>query len=158
MKSYIIFICTFDFFKKGRHKYTFESICLEDKNIKLNDESQKIILSTKGIMNDLDEELLEFLKYVECSNEDTAQKSKGTLVKHIHERVEEVKNDVSMEVELMTLLERDREKIEEGREEAKIEDVKNFLKLGVSIDIVIKATGLSKEKVEQIIEDIKKES
>ncbi len=27
-------------------------------------------------MNDLDEELLEFLKYVECSNEDTAQEFK----------------------------------------------------------------------------------
>ena len=29
VKSYIIFICTFDLFKKGRHKYTFESICLK---------------------------------------------------------------------------------------------------------------------------------
>ena len=62
VKSYIIFICTFDLFKKGRHKYTFESICLEDNSIKLNDESQKKILNTKGVMNDLDEELLEFLK------------------------------------------------------------------------------------------------
>lgn len=154
MKSYIIFICTFDFFKKGRHKYTFESICLEDKNIKLNDESQKIILSTKGIMNDLDEELLEFLKYVECSNEDTAQKSKGTLVKHIHERVEEVKNDVSMEVELMTLLERDREKIEEGREEG-IKLTKKVLKLftsGEPIDNIAKLCEISVSMVKEIVE------
>lgn len=158
VKTYIIFICTFDLFKKGRHKYTFESICLEDNNIRLNDETQKIILNTKGLMNDLDEELLEFLEYVEKSNEYTVKNTKGNLVKHIHEKVQKVKNDASMEVEFMTLLERDREKIEEGREEAKIEDVKNFLKLGVSIDIVIQATGLSKEKVEQIIEDIKKES
>jgi len=26
-KSYIIFICTFDLFNKGRHKYTFKNVC-----------------------------------------------------------------------------------------------------------------------------------
>ena len=95
---------------------------LEDNSIILNDESQKIILNTKGIMNDLDEELLEFLKYVEYSNEDTAKNAKGNLVKNIHERVKEVKNDISMEVEFMTLLERDREKIEEGKKKKRREN------------------------------------
>jgi predicted transposase/invertase (TIGR01784 family) len=64
-KSYIIFICTFDLFNKGRHKYTFQNVCLEDNSIILNDEAQKIILNTKGILNDLNDELLEFLNYVE---------------------------------------------------------------------------------------------
>lgn len=50
-------ICTFDLFNKGRHKYTFQSICLEDNEIVLNDEVEKIVLNTKGIMNDLSEEL-----------------------------------------------------------------------------------------------------
>ena len=151
VKSYIIFVCTFDLFKKGRHKYTFESICLEDNSINLNDESQKIILSTKGVMNDLDEELLEFLKYVECSNEDTVKNSKGNLVKHIHERVEEVKNDESMEVEYMTLLERDREKIEEGREEGReeerIEIAKEMLKDNEPLEKIIKYSKLTKEQI-----------
>ncbi|OPJ57777.1 hypothetical protein CLCHR_42290 [Clostridium chromiireducens] len=60
-KSYIIFICTFDLFDKGHHKYTFQNVCLEDSSITLNDEAQKIALNTKGIMKDLSEELLEFL-------------------------------------------------------------------------------------------------
>ena len=64
-KSYVIFICTFDLFNKGLHKYTFQNVCLEDNSILLNDEAQKIILNTKGFMNDLSEELLEFLEYVE---------------------------------------------------------------------------------------------
>ena len=34
-KSYIIFICTFDLFNKGRHKYTFETVCKEDNSIRL---------------------------------------------------------------------------------------------------------------------------
>ena len=47
----------------------------------------------------------------------------------------------------MTLLERDREKIEEGKEQARLEIAKNMKALGIDIDIVIKATGLSKEEV-----------
>ena len=34
-QSYIIFICPFDLFGKGRHIYTFENTCKEDKDISL---------------------------------------------------------------------------------------------------------------------------
>ena len=50
----------------------------------------------------------------------------------------------------MTLLERDREKLEEGIQKAKLEDAENLLKLGVSEDIIIKATGLSIEQIDEI--------
>jgi predicted transposase/invertase (TIGR01784 family) len=114
-KSYIIFICTFDLFSKGRHKYAFRNICLEDNSIELNDQAEKIILNTKGFMKDLSNELLEFLTYIEDSRDEIVKNFNGNLVKSIHKRVQEVKNDVSVEVEYMTLLERDREKIEEGK-------------------------------------------
>ena len=58
-------------------------------------------------MNDLDKELLEFLKHVEVSTDDIVNTSKGNLVKNIHKRVQEVKSDISVEVEFMTLLEKD---------------------------------------------------
>ena len=70
----------------------------------------------------------------------------------------------------MTLLERDREKIEEGREagriegrregreegreegkeEGKLEIARNMKALGFNIDAIVKATGLSKEQVLKI--------
>lgn len=156
--SFIIFICTFDYFNKGRHKYTFENICTEDSSIKLNDESQKIILSTKGVMNDLSDELLEFLRYIENSNDEEAEKASGNLVKHIHDRVKKVKNDDTVEVEFMTLLERDREKREEGieiGEQKGIELTKNVFKLfnkGVSISEIAKECNISESKVKKILE------
>ncbi|WP_243156180.1 hypothetical protein [Clostridium sp. C2-6-12] len=78
-------------------------------------------------MNDLSEELLEVLDYVEETTEDKVKHVNGNLVKTIHKRIQEVKNDVLMEVYIlkkceaqsrtyMTLLERDREKIQEGVE------------------------------------------
>lgn len=164
-KSYIIFICTFDLFDKGRHKYTFQNVCLEDNSIMLNDEAQKIILNSKVIMNDLSDELLEFLAYVEDSTDDKVKHAKGNLVKNIHRRVKEVKSDILMEVHIvkkceaqsrsyMTLLERDREKIEEGREEG-ILLTKKVLKLsnsGCTISQIAKECNISEEEVRRILE------
>jgi len=129
-------------------------MCLEDNSIMLNDEAQKIILNSKGIMNDLSDELLEFLAYVEDSTDDKVKHAKGNLVKNIHKRVQEVKSDISVEVEFMTLLERDREKIEEGREEG-ILLTKKVLKLsnsGYSIIQIAKECKISEEEVRRILE------
>jgi len=124
----------------------------------LNDEAQKIVLNTRGIMNDLSEELLEFLNYVEDSTDDTVKNFKGNLVRSIHKRVQEVKNDILMEVEFMTLLERDREKIEEGIEVGKEEGIlltKKVLKLsnsGYTISQIAKECNISEEEVKRILE------
>ncbi len=161
-KSYIIFICTFDLFNKGRHRYTFETVCKEDNSIKLEDDTNKIILNTKGVMKDLNDEIIEFLKYVEHSDYEIAEKAKGNLVKNIHKKVIEVKNNPKVEVEFMTLLERDREKVEEGRQEGikegrqeGIEIAKKVFKLlssGESIINIAKICKISEEKVREIIE------
>jgi predicted transposase/invertase (TIGR01784 family) len=50
-------------------------------------------------------------------------------------------------MDVVKKLEIDKKLIEEGRLEGKIEDAKNLLNLGVSVDIIIKATGLSEEEV-----------
>lgn len=152
-KSYVIFICTFDYFKFGRHKYTFENVCLEDNNIRLKDDTQKIILNTKGYIDDLEEELLEFLRYVEDSSEKTVKSTKGKLVKHIHEKVINVKKDKKVEVEFMTLLERDREKIEEGKVELLIKQL--YKKFGkVPKEYEEKLEKLSSQVIETIATDI----
>ncbi len=149
-KSYIIFICTFDLFEVGRHKYTFETVCIEDSSIKLKDDTNKIILNTTGVVRDLSDELIDFLKYVEHSDDKIAEKSTGTLVKNIHKKVAEVKNNPNVEVEFMTLLERDREKLEEGIELAK--KVFKLLSKGESISNIAKICEISEEKVKEIIE------
>ena len=64
-KSYIIFICTFDQFNRGRHIYHFENRCREDPSLCLEDGTEKIFLNTKGTMNDVDDELRSLLDYFE---------------------------------------------------------------------------------------------
>ena len=61
---YIIFICPFDLFGQGRHIYTFENYCKEDKNILLGDDAVKIFLNADGKLDDVSKELRAFLDYV----------------------------------------------------------------------------------------------
>ena len=72
------------------------------------------------------------------------------LVKQIHTRVEEVKHSEEMEVEYMTLLERDREKIEkgieQGKEATKEEVARNLLDI-LDVDSIAERVGLSSERV-----------
>ena len=159
-KSFIIFICTFDPFKKGRHMYTFKNVCLQDTSVVLGDETEKIFLSTAGQINDVDEEMLEFLAYIEQTTEQFAKMAESDLVRALHQKVTAVKTDQRMEVEYMTLLERDREKIEIGREEGRVEGAKNereknvrsLLSAGVEIEKIAQAIGISKEEIKRIVE------
>ncbi|MGL6175146.1 MAG: Rpn family recombination-promoting nuclease/putative transposase, partial [Cellulosilyticaceae bacterium] len=66
-KSFVIFICSFDPFNKGRHLYTFENRCCEDHGLALGDETTKLFLNTRGKLNDVDEEMIEFLTYIDES-------------------------------------------------------------------------------------------
>ena len=68
-------------------------------------------------MHDVDPEMQEFLSYVENTTDDFAAQARSPLIKEIHKKVTEVKESKEMEVEYMTLLQRDRENIELGREE-----------------------------------------
>ena len=99
-KSYIIFICTFDPFSDGRHIYTFENRCLEDLSLTLGDETTEIFLSTKGKKDD---EIKDFLAYIENSTDACAQQTSSQLVKAIHKRVTEIKLDKDMELQYMNL-------------------------------------------------------
>ena len=56
----------------------------------------------------------EFLAYIENTTDTFAQQAKSSLVKKIHQRVIYVKQSKEMEAEYMTLLQRDRENIEQG--------------------------------------------
>ena len=102
-KSYIIFICTFDPFSDGRHIYTFENRCLEDLSLTLGDETTEIFLSTKGKKDDVDDEIKDFLAYIENSTDACAQQTSSQLVKAIHKRVTEIKLDKDMEPQYMNL-------------------------------------------------------
>ena len=63
-KTYVIFVCTFDFFKKDRYVYTFKRQCQEDPEIYLADEATTVILNARGKIGEVGEELKNALRYI----------------------------------------------------------------------------------------------
>ncbi len=109
--SYIIFICTFDEFGKGRHVYTFEDICLEDTTIRLEDGARKIFLCASGEMNDCSEKMREFLDYL------AARTITGEFSARIDDEVKRSRAQEEWRLDYMTLEEKYREKYKEGLEQ-----------------------------------------
>ena len=64
-ESYVIFICTFDPFKKGQGCYFFSNKCHNDSSLSLNDGRAIIFFNTKGDFSSLSETATEFLSYME---------------------------------------------------------------------------------------------
>ena len=85
-KTIIIFICPFDPFDEGRYIYTFENLCLENKDLRLKDGATKIFLNTKGVIGDVDSEIIAFLQYVDGVVSD------NSLVQEIEQEIQKVKS------------------------------------------------------------------
>lgn len=164
-KSFVIFICTFDPFGENRHLYTFANTCLQNPYLALGDDTYKVFLNTKGTLDDVDYDLKAFLKYIEESTDEFVSTTHSQLVKAIHTKVQQVKNDQRMEVEYMTLLERDKEKylegleqgIEQGIEQGEAQSLKIF-KLyleGMNATDIAKKLNLPFEKVNHLLKSLK---
>ena len=134
-ESYVIFICTFDFFEKGRSVYEFENVCLEDSEIKLNDGTHKMFLNTKGDKSDINEELKSLLEYFDGSepeSELTRKIDRKVIAARKNERWRREYMSLQMEMNLKY-----REGLKAGEEkgralgqsEGKIETQKNINRL-----------------------------
>ena len=116
-KSIIIFICPFDPFGEGRYIYTFENICLEDKEVKLEDGTTKLFLNTKGSVGEIDRSVKAFLQYV------NGVSSEDRLVQEIEQEIEKVRREEGEKVNYMTFAMKMMEERKEGFREGKLEGI-----------------------------------
>ncbi len=125
-RSFVIFICMEDIFRKGRHIYTFENRCREDTDLVLGDGTVKLFLNPCSEMNDVTPELKNFLTYL--AERITADE----YTRKVEEAVETAKRDPRLRVEYMSyyadqadhraeLEESHAKGFEEGREESREE-------------------------------------
>jgi len=164
-KNIVIFICTFDPFYEDRHIYTFENRCIQDTELRLGDDTTKIILNTKGKLDDIPRPLKLFLNYIE-----TGEVS-DEYTKELDEAVREVRTNEKWREPIMTVemmlkdaaYEARMEGIAEGKEEGKAEGlaeglaegasmekretVKRMLEAGMAIESIRIATGLTEEEI-----------
>lgn len=127
--SYVIFICTFDFFESNKSMYEFENICINKPELKLNGGTHKIFLNTKGDRSGISKELKLLLDYFD------GKEPESKLAKKIAQKVFEAKRNDQWRREYMSyqmeLNQQYRNGKEEGRKEG-IDDMSKLIKMLIS--------------------------
>lgn len=143
-ESFIIFICLFDVLGKNRSVYTFENICLEDKNISLQDGTKKVIINSEAFKSTEDKDLKGFLEYLNIG------KAKSKFTREIEAMIQTVKNNeqARQEYRLMSTFEMDARY--KGAYETKRETAKILKQLGDSIQKIMQVTGLPEAEIEKL--------
>ncbi len=166
--SYVIFICIPDIFKKGLGKYTFENLCLENPEIKLNDRAYKYFFIARNYDKLLNEQQKAFMKCM-LSNE-----SSSTFTEKIIRMVKNAKLNTQwrnsfMEFERQLAYSFREGKAEgkaegmelgkaEGRDEKAVEASVELLKKGVAPEIIAECVKLPLERVLELEKGIKTEN
>lgn len=156
-ESYILFICLEDPFGKGKAVYKF---CTKDEEsgLVLNDRTHKVIYNASSFNKAADNKVKALLSYIKNKT------STDALTTKIQSAVNDFKSSKPRRAEYMLwkdqLAEWKEDAMEEGRAigmtEGKLEDAENFLKMGVALEVVLKATGLTEEQLKPVLDKIEK--
>ena len=142
--SFIIFICLFDVIGKNRLVYTFENICIEDKNISLQDGTKKVIINSEAFKNTEDKDLKEFLEYLKTG------KATNEFTRRIEKMIQTIKQNeqARQEYRLMSTFEMDAR--DKGFSEGLKQTAKNMKMEKLDISLIKKITGLSESEIEKL--------
>ena len=134
-RSFVIFICTFDLFGEGRHIYTFENRCIQNLDLGLGDDTTKIILNTKGTMDDVTPEMKKLLDFID------GKEPEDDFTRELDEAVQSVRKNEKWRLDYMTLQMNYQEKYEQGYDEG---DRKRAISVAMRM---IEANKLSLEEI-----------
>ena len=143
--AFVIFICTFDPFRQGRHIYTFSNTCSEVNGLKLNDGAVTVFLNAKGKADDINGELKAFLDLMigkSVSNDDP-------FIRRIEDQMKIAMQSAEWRRDYMLQLLHDIEERNEGRAEGLAEGIAagraDVLDKAITL---LQAKGISDEEID----------
>ncbi len=160
--SFVIFICDFDLFKKGRSIYTFQNICLEDTKVHLDDKTTKIFLNSKSDGLDVSEDLKAFLDFVRTNT------ASNDFTKRLESEMDKTRKNEDWRKEYMSLYVRDQimfnrgkhEGLELGRHEGSIQKLIELLvkkvKKNKSLQVIADELEVDVNEIKDLLEIVKK--
>ncbi|MBR3570917.1 MAG: Rpn family recombination-promoting nuclease/putative transposase [Oscillibacter sp.] len=119
-KSFVIFICAYDPFGRGRWVYAFENLCRDNTSISLGDGAAKVILNTKGYVGEISGELKALLRYMGGAAPET------NYTRALDGAVMSIRRDEKWRRDYMLLAERDRMNQRLGRRADRVSHVRKF--------------------------------
>ena len=119
---YVIFICDFDPFGEKKYRYTFQNLCLENRELHLKDGGTTVFLNTRGEnREDVPEALVRFLDFVRADAEESTKDFNDVFILRLQDTIRRIKNSREMEERFMLLKEVLKEERAEGKVEGKAE-------------------------------------
>ena len=165
-ESYIIFICTDDYYGRGLALYKRKSVIEGAEDLTYKDGSHAYILNAAFTVRNLSEPALEFLRYINARyHKLDIDISDSAYLTRIDRAVEDLKADKGKVEKLMTLAAKiedarfyaRKEALEEGRAEgehsAMVGLVKRLLKQQRSLEDISDICGLDLDEVKKIAEE-----
>ena len=147
--SCLILVSPFDIFERGLYRYTFENICKECPDLKLEDGASRVFINTKGKNKcSFSQEFLDFMEYITNTTDEAAERTKSQKIKRIHEQVKRIKLSEKMGVKYMQLWEEKAYIREEGLEQGLAEGRDKHL-----INIICKKLAKAKS-LDQIADEV----
>ena len=141
-RSFVIFVCTFDLFGEGRHIYTFENRCIQNLELGLGDGTTKIILNTKGTMNDVTPAMKKLLDFID------GKEPEDDFTKELDKAVQAVRKNEKWRLDYMTLQMNYQEKYEQGVEQEKRQSALRMIEAGkLTSEEIALYSGLDLEQV-----------
>ena len=163
-ETYILFVCLFDLFGKGLPVYTFENMCAEYEGLPLNDKCRKVFYNVNAWERENNPERRSLLKYF------SDKKAEDDLTRCMQEQVVHTLNlrewrkehmTIEQEIRLQARYAYDDGKAEgislgisqglsQGARVKAVETAKSAIAMGLSVEQIVKLTGLSEEEIDKL--------
>ena len=155
--AYIIIITPFDPFGKNLYRYSFEMQCREVPSLSLKDGAIRIFLNTHGQnASDVSPELIELLRYMENTSEETSQQCQSSRIKEMQKRIQAIKSSEEIGVKFMLAWEEkllDRQKArEKGKQLQLLELVRKKAEKGWSCEKIAETFEESAEYIHLLMD------
>ena len=148
-QSVVIFICTFDPFADDRSIYTFESVCIENKDLVLADKRRTYFVNIKGNREGISEDTTKLLDYFK-----TGQPT-DSYTESIQNEVELIRDDNDWRENYMTIEMKMDQRYEQGKNEGEQnrdrELIAKWLQKGKTIAEIAEDLDRSEEYVKSLI-------
>jgi hypothetical protein len=115
----------------------------------LGDETTKILLNTKGTLDDVTPEMKNLLDFID------GQEPKDDFTRKLDEEVANVRGNKKWRLDYMTLQMKFDEKFEAGRQKENRQIIENMLKKNFSTETISECTNQSLDYIRQIQEELK---
>ena len=156
--SYIIFLCTFDVFKLGYHKYSFVPTCREVEELELGDGTERTFICVGGEKDDVSDDMKSLIDYL------VGESADSSLTSRIDAKVREAIDKKLWRKEYMTYKEQMDQEFIRGKEQGIAQGIRIFIEdklednvpVETIIDKLIKRYNLTPEKAKEYIEEVGK--